>query len=80
MSVINVHEGKSDKGNYNSRGSHGCLTISPSASNKFFNNFDWSNKNGTTGNSSGVIYIYRGKSFETFFVRTYLNVKKWVNE
>lgn len=29
MILVNVHSGKSDKGNYNSRGSKGCITIHP---------------------------------------------------
>jgi len=75
MKYVNVHKGKSDKGNYNSRGSAGCITIDPSDATDFFNNFDWSGsvtrttssgaKNtyaGTTGKSSGKIHVYRGNT------------------
>jgi len=59
MTNVNVHKGHSNKGNYSSRGSHGCLTIKPSDGNSFFSNFDWSGKNGVTGKTSGTIMIYR---------------------
>ncbi len=58
MEYVNVHSGVSDKGNYNSRGSEGCLTINPSIANEFFGNFNFSN--GNTGNSSGSVIISRG--------------------
>jgi len=58
MTYVNVHSGISDKGNANSRGSKGCLTIKPSIEKDFFGNFDFSN--GNTGNSSGTISISRG--------------------
>ena len=60
MQYVNVHEGASDKGNYNSRGSEGCVTINPKDAKSFFFNFDWRGTNGTTGTSSGTIIISRG--------------------
>ena len=57
--LINVHSGASDNGNYNSRGSHGCITIHPDDANDFFSNFNWTNKKGTTGNSSGILILIR---------------------
>ena len=58
MELVNVHSGYSDKGNYNSRGSHGCVTIHPDDADAFFSNFIWdSGKN--TGTSSGKIIIMR---------------------
>jgi len=62
MTVVNVHEGTSNNGNYNSRGSLGCPTIKPTDAESFFNNFDWSGANGTTGNTSGTVFIYKGDS------------------
>lgn len=53
----NVHSGYSDNGNFNSRGSMGCITIHPHDQSEFFENFDF-NK-GTKGNSKGVVYIFR---------------------
>ena len=38
MQNVNVHFGKSDNGNYNSRGSQGCITIHPEDVNAFFSN------------------------------------------
>jgi hypothetical protein len=60
MSYVNVHEGASDNGNYNSRGSLGCITINPSDAAGFFGNFDWSGSSGNTGNSTGTLFIQRG--------------------
>ena len=58
MELVNVHSGYSDNGNYNSRGSHGCVTIHPDDADAFFSNFIWdSGKN--TGTSSGKIIIMR---------------------
>ncbi|MBQ7750459.1 MAG: L,D-transpeptidase family protein, partial [Bacteroidales bacterium] len=56
---INVHSGYSDNGNYNSRGSHGCITINPKDAEAFFSHFNWTNKHKTTGDSYGKILIYR---------------------
>ena len=39
MTLVNVHSGKSDKGNYNSSGSKGCITIHPDDAAAFFTNF-----------------------------------------
>jgi len=64
MQYVNVHEGASDNGNYNSRGSAGCITINPKDSKDFFANFSWTNKSKTTGNSSGTIDINRGSSLD----------------
>ncbi|MEP7268099.1 MAG: DUF6443 domain-containing protein [Saprospiraceae bacterium] len=65
MSYVNVHAGVSNKGNYNSRGSGGCITIcpgnGPDQADKFFANFNWIN-NGNTGNSGGKIKIIRMES------------------
>jgi RHS repeat-associated protein len=60
MELTNVHVGASNNGNYYSRGSGGCLTINPNNSEAFFNRFDWSGSNRTTGNSSGGVYVTRG--------------------
>jgi len=57
MQYVNVHKGASDKGNHNSRGSLGCLTLLPSDTTAFFVNFNF--ENGTTGTSSGVISVVR---------------------
>ena len=35
MEYVNIHSGKSDNGNYNSRGSHGCVTIHPDDADAF---------------------------------------------
>ena len=54
---INVHKGFSSNGNYDSRGSHGCLTIHPADRSTFFSYFDFSAPGGKTGTSTGVVYI-----------------------
>lgn len=63
LQYINVHAGYSDKGNYDSRGSTGCLTICPGSgknqADAFFKNFNWTNPTKTTGNSSGKIQVSR---------------------
>lgn len=59
MLYTNVHAGKSDRGNYNSRGSHGCITIHPEDAEAFFSHFSWTNKSQTTGTSVGRIFIIR---------------------
>ncbi len=58
MTYVNVHSGASDRGNHNSRGSAGCVTICPDDATSFFNNFDFSG--GNTGNASGTIHVSRG--------------------
>ena len=55
----NVHTGYSDNGNYNSRGSEGCITLHPSDVANFFANFDFTSANGFTGKSMGTVFIYR---------------------
>ena len=61
MEYVNVHEGASDKGNYNSRGSAGCITFNPDDATDIWNNFIWNNNGaGNTGTSSGIIKIVRG--------------------
>ena len=65
MTYVNVHEGSSDNGNYNSRGSAGCITINPSDAASFFGNFDWSGSGGNTGASTGSIIIERGGNVES---------------
>ncbi len=59
VTYANVHTGFSDNGNYNSRGSMGCITIHPKEVNEFWKNFDFSKK--TKGTSEGIIYIFREK-------------------
>lgn len=61
MVYVNVHSGYSDKGNYNSRGSSGCITIHPDDAAAFFKNFIW-NPQKFTGNSVGKIIIFRKNS------------------
>ena len=39
MINVNVHSGTSDNGNYNSRGSKGCITVHPEDVNDFFSHF-----------------------------------------
>lgn len=39
MKVPNVHEGDSNKGNYNSRGSQGCITLNPEFSDRILDHF-----------------------------------------
>ena len=58
MTLVNVHSGYSDKGNYNSRGSDGCITIHPDDAADFFSNFTW-NTGKFTGSSFGKIIIFR---------------------
>jgi hypothetical protein len=63
MQYVNFHKGASDNGNYNSRGSAGCITCNPDDATRIFNNFEWSNNGaGNTGTSSGTINIVRGNS------------------
>ena len=65
MTYVNVHEGSSDNGNYNSRGSAGCITINPNDATSFFGNFNWSGSTGNTGSSTGSIIIVRGGNVES---------------
>ena len=60
MELVNAHEGFSNNGNYNSRGSEGCVTVKPGDANNFLNNFNWSGANGVTGTSTGSMIIQRG--------------------
>ena len=62
IEYANVHSGKSDKGNYNSRGSKACLTIHPDDAEAFFSHFVWTNDKKTTGTSNGRIFIKRDKN------------------
>ena len=80
MTVVNVHKGTSDLGLPKSRGSQGCITIMPSDASSFFSNFDWSGPTGTTGNSSGVVTIYRGSSGQSEFAQSQLDVLKLIKE
>ena len=59
MKYANVHSDKSDNGNYNSRGSQGCVTIHPEDSDDFFSHFNWNKNNPNVGNSKGKIIIKR---------------------
>jgi len=79
MTGVNVHTGKSDNGNYNSRGSQGCITINPSDWNNFTQNFDWSGSKGVTGKSSGTIVIHRGNSIGSVIDRTMIKIKTLFN-
>lgn len=58
---VNVHSGYSDNGNYNSRGSHACITVHPNDAEAFFENFSWTNTTKTTGDSEGTIIISRNE-------------------
>jgi len=58
MTYVNVHEGYSDLGNYNSRGSLGCVTIQPDQVDEFWKHFDFS-IDGTKGTSKGVAFVFR---------------------
>ena len=71
MSLVNVHSGYSDNGNYSSRGSHGCITINPSEADAFFQNFSFE---GNTGNAHGDIYVFRGTSEESISAKERLNL------
>ncbi len=64
MQYVNYHSGASDKGNYNSRGSAGCITCHPDDANSFFENFNWTNTTKTKGDSSGTITVQRGTEAE----------------
>ena len=59
MINVNVHSGKSDNGNYNSRGSAGCITIHPDDTDAFFSHFKWNSSNPNIGTSIGKIIIKR---------------------
>ncbi|MCX2682139.1 hypothetical protein OOZ15_19490 [Galbibacter sp. EGI 63066] len=65
MQYVNYHSGASDNGNYNSRGSAGCITCDPDDAEAFFNNFNWTNSSETKGDSSGTINVVRGDGDET---------------
>jgi len=57
MGLTNVHAGASNNGNYNSRGSHGCITLFPNQSMSFFKEFGMESR--TTGNLDGGLYVFR---------------------
>ena len=59
---VNVHSGYSDNGNYNSRGSHACITVHPNDVEAFFENFSWTNASKTTGDAEGTIIISRNEN------------------
>ncbi len=65
VQYANVHTGFSDRGNYNSRGSQGCLTLHPDENDDFMDIFDFSLPNYqsppkyTLGTSEGVVYVFR---------------------
>ena len=59
MEYVNVHAGRSDNGNFNSRGSKGCITIHPDDAPAFFSNFHWNSLNPYIGTSKGKIIIKR---------------------
>ena len=61
MTLVNVHSGHSNNGNYNSRGSYGCITIHPDDAMAFFKNFTWYSDK-FTGSSFGKIIVYRTNS------------------
>ena len=56
MTLVNVHSGHSNNGNYNSRGSYGCITIHPDDAMAFFKNFTWYSDK-FTGSSFGKIIV-----------------------
>ena len=64
LSYINVHAGASNRGNFNSRGSEGCITICPDDAAGFFGNFNWTNTGETKGDSEGTITIVRADVIE----------------
>ena len=83
MTYVNVHSGQSDRGNFNSRGSQGCVTICPGDADSFFSHFPTTT--GThTGPASGTINIQRGnKSGNSAALRKKSNVQKlrnWNNQ
>ena len=70
MKYVNVHSGVPKEDDpaglgRDNRGSAGCPTCTPEDSEAFFENFDFSGENGTTGNAEGTITIYRGTSEES---------------
>jgi hypothetical protein len=65
MEYVNVHEGASDNGNYNSRGSQGCITLNPDDATDFMDNFNWSGEGGNTGTSTGTLILSRGNNANT---------------
>jgi len=80
----NGHKGASDNGNYNSSGSQACVTWAPADNTAVLGHFDWSGTitrttdgvsktyTGTTGKSSGMMYIYKGNKNSNI---TYNNLK-----
>lgn len=59
MFNVNVHSGVSNKGNHNSRGSHGCLTVFPPHVEQFFTSIGYPNTAATTGDVEGGLYLFR---------------------
>jgi hypothetical protein len=76
----NIHEGYSNKGNFDSRGSIACLTLNPVVSKDVLDHFDWSGTinvkgktyDGTTGNSTGSAFITRGSGLPPHFINKFL--------
>ena len=65
MEWVNVHEGFSNNGNCNSRGSEGCITIAPDDAFDFFSNFPWSADDANTGDITGSITVSRAGANQT---------------
>jgi RHS repeat-associated protein len=80
MTYVNAHKGASDNGNYNSRGSEGCITIKPEDFDAFVSNFDWSKGGGNKGTSSGTIVIYRADSDQREFDENALRAQQLVSQ
>ncbi len=81
MTEPNVHAGQpiNDWGAHN-RGSAGCATICPADAPEFFENFDFSGRNNTTGKSQGKVIIRRGNSLQSIFEKTTLKVVKFIQD
>ena len=65
MEYVNIHSGVKPEDdpaglNRHNRGSSGCPTIHPSDADAFFNCFNWSCPEGTTGGSEGTVFVWRG--------------------
>jgi hypothetical protein len=73
MTYVNVHSGYSDE----NRGSEGCLTIKPDEASSFFENFDFSGANSTTGKSTGTLVVYRGETKDSQAQENLLQWKKY---
>jgi len=78
----NGHKGASDNGNFSSSGSQACLTWAPVDNSAVLRHFDWGGTitrtsngqsntyTGTTGNSSGDMYIFRGDKYTNLTYNT----------